>query len=325
MMLSRDVHLAVKDLNVVYLVREGSIKACSNVSFNLDEGAVTSLIGESGSGKSTIVEALTFTLPKNARMLGGNIIYRGIDLLKLSESERRKLKWREIAYIPQAAQNSLNPLLTIFDHFYETWKDHLEVIDRSEAFERASRLLEKVGLDSKFLNAYPHQLSGGMKQRVIIALSMVFQPKLLIMDEPVSALDTLNQSLIERLIYDLYKLYKLTIFFVTHDIQIAGELADRIMVMYAGHLIEIRGNEAFFESPLHPYSQGLVESMIVLSRISEGGKIVSAEPPSLLNPPLGCRFHPRCPYAMDICRKKEPPMIDVGQGEYVKCWLYAKR
>jgi len=317
--------LDVKNLNVVYLVREGSIKACTNASFNLEESTITALIGESGSGKSTIVEALTFTLPRNARILGGSIIYKGVDLMKLSDDERRKLKWREIAYVPQAAQNSLNPLLTIFEHFYETWRDSLGTADRNEVFENASKLLEMVGIDRRYLNAYPHQLSGGMKQRVIIALSMLFRPKILIMDEPVSALDTLNQTLIEKLIYDFYKIYRPAILFVTHDIQIAGELADKVMVMYAGHLIEIQKNEDFFETPLHPYSQGLVESMIVLSKSLKSGRVVLGEPPSLLNPPPGCRFHPRCPFAMDICRKEEPPMIEVSQGKYVKCWLYAKR
>jgi len=316
--------LSVKNLNVVYLVREGTIKACSNVSFDLDESTITALVGESGSGKSTIAEALTFTLPRNARVLGGSIVYKGVDLLKLSHNELRKLKWREIAYVPQAAQNSLNPLLTIFEHFYETWKDIAGSISREELFEHASKLLELVGIERRYLNAYPHQLSGGMKQRVIIALSMMFKPKILIMDEPVSALDTLNQTLIEKLIYDLYKLYKPTILFITHDIQVAGELADKVMVMYAGHIVEIQKNEGFFENPLHPYSQVFVDSMIALSKTMKRGKVVVGEPPSLLNPPPGCRFHPRCPFAMDICRKEEPPMIDVGNAK-VKCWLYAKK
>jgi len=314
--------LYVNNLDVVYLVREGTIKAASNVTFRVEPGRVTALIGESGSGKSTVVEAVTRTLPSNARVLGGSVLFKGVDLLKLGEEEFRAFRWREISYVPQAAQNSLNPLQTIFDHFVETYTDVAGPISRGELYEMAAELLESVGLDASVLRAYPHQLSGGMKQRVLIALSFLFKPGLVVMDEPVSALDVVHQSLILGLISDLHSKYGTSILLVTHDLPVAGELADKVAVMYAGHLVEIGGNEEFFEEPLHPYSKGLARSMIAFS--TEVGRVSSipGEPPSLLNPPPGCRFHPRCPHATDTCRGQEPPLLDVGGGRWVKCWLY---
>jgi len=317
--------VVVCDLNVVYLVREGSIKAASNVTLRVEPGSVTALVGESGSGKSTVVEAITRTLPSNARVLSGNVLFKGVDLLKLSEEEYRQFRWREISYVPQAAQNSLNPLQTIFEHFAETQADVAGSIPKSELYEMAGKLLESVGLDASVLRAYPHQLSGGMKQRILIALSFLFKPCLVVMDEPVSALDVVNQSLILGLIWDLHRKYGTSILLVTHDLPVAGELADGIAVMYAGHLVEMGGNKEFFEEPLHPYSKGLARSMIAFSTELSRVSSIPGEPPSLLNPPPGCRFHPRCPHAMDICREREPPLLEAGGGRWVKCWLYGGR
>lgn len=312
----------VRGLNAVYLVREGTIKAASNVTLRVEPGSVTALVGESGSGKSTVVEAITRTLPSNAKVLGGSVLFKGVDLLKLSEEEYRQFRWREISYVPQAAQNSLNPLQTVFEHFADTYADVAGSIHRSELYEMAAKLLESVGLDAGVLRAYPHQLSGGMKQRILIALSFLFKPSLVVMDEPVTALDVVNQSLVLGLISDLHRRYGTSILLVTHDLPVAGELADRIAVMYAGHLIEMGSNEEFFEEPLHPYSKGLVRSMIAFSTELSGVRSIPGEPPSLLNPPKGCSFHPRCPRAMDICREQEPPLLEVGGGRWVKCWLY---
>ncbi|MEM1522366.1 MAG: ABC transporter ATP-binding protein [Thermofilaceae archaeon] len=315
--------LEVKKLSVVYLVREGSIKAASDISFSVKEASITAIVGESGSGKSTIIEAITKTLPLNARVLEGEVRYRGIDLLTLTDEEYRKLRWREIAYVPQAAQSSLNPLQTVFEHFFETWADVIGFIQKEEMRVKASELLENVGLSRGVLDAYPHQLSGGMKQRVLIALSFLMNPKLLIMDEPVSALDVVNQSQILSLILELYRRYHPTILLITHDLPVAGELADTIAVMYAGHMVEFSSNKEFFEDPLHPYSKGLVRSMITFSIDMGLVSSIPGEPPSLLTPPSGCRFHPRCAHAMDICRKDVPPRIEISPGRWVRCWLYA--
>ncbi|MEM0345429.1 MAG: ABC transporter ATP-binding protein [Thermofilaceae archaeon] len=315
--------LEVKKLSVVYLVREGSIKAASDISFSVKEASITAIVGESGSGKSTIIEAITKTLPLNARVLEGEVRYRGINLLTLTDEEYRKLRWREIAYVPQAAQSSLNPLQTVFEHFFETWTDVIGFIQKEEMRVKAGELLENVGLSRGVLDAYPHQLSGGMKQRVLIALSFLMNPKLLIMDEPVSALDVVNQSQILSLILELYRRYHPTILLITHDLPVAGELADTIAVMYAGHMVEFSSNKEFFEDPLHPYSKGLVRSMITFSIDMGLVSSIPGEPPSLLTPPSGCRFHPRCAHAMDICRKDVPPRIEISPGRWVRCWLYA--
>lgn len=316
--------LQVEDLNAVYLVREGTIKASVDINFEVPKGSVMAIVGESASGKSTILEAITRTLPPNGRILSGKAIYNGkIDLLKLDNSKLRELRWKEIAIVAQAVQNALNPTISVFEHFVDTVEDHNVNWSKEEIRERASKLLELVGLDApRVLRSYPHELSGGMRQRVLIALSLLFEPNLLILDEPTSALDVLTQARIINVLKDVHKKTGITVIFVTHDLPVAAELANYMGVVYGGNMVEKGETGTIVKRPYHPYTQALIDSL--LSTVGEVEKIkpIPGEPPSLLNPPSGCIFHPRCPYATEICKKEKPPRIEVKPGHFVKCWLY---
>jgi len=317
------VILSINNLRAVYLVREGTIKACDGVSFDIEENTVYAIVGESASGKSTIIEAMTLTLPPNSKILEGEVIYNGRDLLKLSENELRKIRWSEIALVPQAAQQSLNPTMRIIDHFFDTVYAHHKNWQNNEIVKKAEELIALVRLDPKnVLYSFPHQLSGGMKQRVLIALSLVFKPKILILDEPTSALDVLTQAYIIQLLKDLKKQLKLTLIFVTHDIAVAAELSDRISVVYAGNIVESGPTRDVLKDPKHPYTQGLVNSIMSLISDPEKIKGIPGDPPSLLDPPSGCRFHPRCTYVREECKKEKPPMYSLNSNRKVACYLY---
>jgi peptide/nickel transport system ATP-binding protein len=315
--------LSVNNLRAVYLVREGTIKACDGVSFDVEENTVYAIVGESASGKSTIIEAMTLTLPPNSKILEGEVIYQGKNLLKLPENELRKIRWTEIALVPQAAQQSLNPTMKIIDHFFDTVNAHDSNWKSDEIIKKIEELISLVRLDPKnVLYSFPHQLSGGMKQRVLIALSLIFSPKILILDEPTSALDVLTQAHIIQLLKNLKKELNLTLIFVTHDIAVAAELSDRISVVYAGNIVENGPTRDVLKNPKHPYTQGLVNSIMSLISDPEKIKGIPGDPPSLLNPPSGCRFHPRCPYIMEECKKEKPPMYFLNNNRNVACYLY---
>ncbi|NJE26141.1 ABC transporter ATP-binding protein [Thermococcus sp. MV5] len=316
--------LKVEDLNAVYMVREGTIKAAIDINFEIPEGSVMAIVGESASGKSTILEAITRTLPPNGRILSGKAIYKeGIDLLKLDKDKLRELRWKEIAIVAQAVQNALNPTISVFEHFVDTVEDHNVKWSKEEIQERANKLLELVGLNAqRVLKSYPHELSGGMRQRVLIALSLLFEPNLLILDEPTSALDVLTQARIINVLKDVHRKTGISVIFVTHDLPVAAELANYMGVVYGGNMIEKGDMNTIVKSPYHPYTQALIDSL--LSTVGEIEKIkpIPGEPPSLLNPPSGCVFHPRCPYATERCKREKPPRVEVKPGHFVKCWLY---
>lgn len=317
--------IKVENLKAVYLVREGTIKAADGISFDVEENSVTAIVGESASGKSTIIEAMTRTLPLNGRLLEGRVLYREKDLLALNKEELRRIKWKKIALVPQAAQQSLNPTMRVIDHFRDTVEAHGISWNRQELIKQASEKLRMVRLNPEaVLYAYPLQLSGGMKQRVLIALALLLEPEVLILDEPTSALDVLTQSYIIQLLKELKKSLKITLIFVTHDIAVAAELADRIAVIYAGNIVEYNWVFGIFENPLHPYTKGLLGSIMAVNADMSQIRPIPGDPPSLLNPPSGCRFHPRCEYAMDICRQEKPPMIAVEGGAHVACHLYGR-
>ncbi len=317
-----EVILSVNNLKAVYLVREGTIKACDGVCFDVEENTVSAIVGESASGKSTIIEAMTLTLPPNSKILEGEVIYKGKNLLNLSEHELRKIRWSEIALVPQSAQQSLNPTIKIIDHFFDTiyahnnWKNN-------EIIKKAEELISLVRLDPKnILYSFPHQLSGGMKQRVLIALSLIFNPKILILDEPTSALDVLTQAHIIQLLKNLKKEFNLTLIFVTHDIAVAAELSDKIFVVYAGNIVESGPTREVLKDPKHPYTQGLVNSIMSLTSDLEKIKGIPGDPPSLLDPPSGCRFYPRCPHVMEECKREKPKNYFINENRRVACHLY---
>ncbi len=305
--------LDVKDLSVSYRVKKGVLRAVDRVSFKLERGKTLALIGESGSGKSTTALALMRVLPRNTAKVEGSIIFDGVDLLKLDEERfRRDYRWKRISMVFQAAMNVLNPVMSVKDHFVELLRLHGLY---PNGMGRVVELLKGVGLSPSVLERYPHELSGGMKQRVVIALALLLDPELIILDEPTSALDVITQANIMRLLRGIRDNGKKSMIFITHDIALAGEIADEIAVMYAGQIVEIGPINEVLTKPRHPYTQGLINS---IPRI-KGGNVrpIGGEPPNPLDPPAGCRFHPRCPFAKEICKREEPPFVDG-----VKCWLY---
>ena len=323
--MSKSSLLEIKELVVEYAVREGRLRVVDRASLEVPEGIIMGLVGESGCGKSSLIDAIMGTLPPNGYITQGQILFKGKDLLKMSKNELRKIRWEKIAMVFQAAQNSLNPVLKISEHFIETVKAHNGNLSNKDVLRKASELLEMVKLEPQtVLNSYPHELSGGMKQRVIIALSLILDPELLILDEPTSALDTFTQSAILDMLKEIYRNKRISMFIVTHDLPIVAEIAHKSAVMYAGKIVEIADVRTLFYNPSHPYTKALIEAIPSIVGDLSNRKPIPGNPPSLLSPPSGCRFHPRCPYVMEICKEKEPPFFEVDDKDKVACWLYSK-
>ncbi|SES68522.1 ABC transporter ATP-binding protein [Anaerobranca gottschalkii] len=315
--------IKVEDLQALYLVKEGTIKAADGISFSILENTVTAIVGESASGKSTIIEGITKTLPPNGRIISGKVYYNDLEILTLKDEKLRQIRWKEIALVPQASQQSLNPTMKIIDHFKDTIEAHDIKWDKRKLIEKASEKLEMVRLNPEsILFSYPMQLSGGMKQRVLIALSLILEPKVLILDEPTSALDVLTQAYIINLLKELKRKLNITLIFITHDIAVAAELADNVAVVYAGNLVEYNSTNKIFNNPLHPYTKGLINSIMAINKDMSKIKSIPGNSPSLLNPPSGCRFHPRCVYSIEHCKKEKPLLHNLKDGSQVACHLY---
>ena len=316
--------LEVKNLSVYYYTLSGVVRGAENVSFSVKEGEWITFVGESGSGKSTVAHAVMNIVPSPGRIISGEVILKGKNLLEMDREELRQIRGKEISMVFQDPMTSLDPLRKVGDQIIEAMTVH--GVPEDEARERAKELLEKVNLPADRLDYYPHQLSGGQRQRISIAMAMAFKPKLLIADEPTTALDVIVQDAIMDLI-DEMKAEGTSIYFVTHDISLAAERSDRIAVMYAGKLVEIGATEQIIENPLHPYTRGLVESVPDLWKESEV-RAIPGYPPDLRNPPSGCRFHPRCAVFREkgelkgLCDVKEPKLIEVEPGHLVACHLY---
>ncbi|MEM1805237.1 MAG: ABC transporter ATP-binding protein [Ignisphaera sp.] len=316
--------LEVKNLKLYYRTLAGIVRAVDEVSFTLRERETLAIIGESGCGKTSLSRALIRFLPRNVYEFSGSIRLDGIEVMKLSDAEfDKQIRWKKIAYVTQAAINSLNPVIKVVDHLIEPLVLHTNM-SKNEAIERAREVIKKVGIAEDFLWRYPFELSGGMRQRVVIALSIITNPRVVILDEPTSALDVMTQANIMNLLKELKNTENLSFIFITHDIAVSSELSDKVAVMYAGQIVELGSAEKMYTDPLHPYSRGLLDSV---PRIHTDKQVVfiPGTPPSLINPPSGCRFYPRCPQAMPICEKTPPPVIATGPEDYVRCWLYAEK
>jgi peptide/nickel transport system ATP-binding protein len=322
---AEDYLLEVSDLKVYYFTSRGVVKAVDNVGFSIRRGEILALAGESGCGKSTLGYALIRLVPPPGRIVSGSIKFNGVDVLRLSEEEfRKKIRWRGISMIFQGAMNSLNPVMKIGDQIAEIFRTHLD-LPKQEGIKRARELLKMVGLDPEKVNAYPHELSGGMKQRVVIAMALALNPPLIIADEPTTALDVVVQAQILNLLKSLQREKGISMIVISHDLSLLAEIADSIAVMYAGKIVEYGSSNIVYKNPQHPYTLGLIDSIPRLSGEKTELKGIPGEPPDLINPPPGCRFHPRCPFAMGICRKEEPPIVELKHGHRVACWLIAKR
>jgi len=314
--------LTVENLTVEYWARRGKVRAVDNVSFSLGKTETLGVVGESGSGKSTLGLSLIRLVPPPGRIVNGHVWLEGIDLLKLREDEMRNVRGRKISFIFQDPMTSLNPVKKIGEHFVELIRTHEPKISDEEALKRAEKLLEDVGIQPERINDYPHQLSGGMRQRVMIALAIVLNPSIVIADEPTTALDVIVQAKILDLLKDIQNKYAMTLILITHDLSIAMERCDKILVMYAGHMVEYAYIKDIYRNPQHPYTQGLLRSIPNIELAEQKLEAISGSPPDLLNLPKGCRFCPRCSSAMEICRKTEPKLIETEPGHFVRCFLY---
>ncbi len=313
--------LEIDDLQVQYITGRGPVRAVDHVSFAIRPGEVFGLAGESGSGKSTIAHALLRTLHPPALITGGRALFNGDDIFELDDEGIEHFRWSQISMVFQSAMNSLNPVMTIGDQITDVIQSHLKLTPK-EATDRAKQLLDLVGIDPKRIDDYPHQLSGGMRQRVVIAIALALNPPLMIMDEPTTALDVVVQKEIMRQIEQLKEKMGFSILFITHDLSLMVEFSDRIAVMYAGEIVELAPAHELFENPLHPYTQGLMNSFPALSGPKVKLSGIPGAPPDLITPPSGCRFHPRCSKRLAHCDKAVPHLREVTPGHFVACHLY---
>jgi len=314
--------LKIRNLRVYYRTKRGIVKALDNVSFDVYRGEILGVVGESGCGKSTLGLTIMRLLPPNAKIISGQILFNGVDLLKLSNEEMRKLRGSKISMIFQDPMTSFNPLMKIGDHVLEVFKYH-EFNDLEKAKEIAVKILQKMGLESGRFYDYPHQLSGGQRQRVMIATAIAMKPEVIIADEPTTALDVITQAQILKILRELRDEIGSSIILITHNLGVIAQIADRVVVMYAGKVVEVGNVDEIFSDPKHPYTQGLIRAVPKLS--PEGGQLqpIPGSVPDLINPPSGCRFHPRCPFASEICSKEEPPAVSLN-GRLVYCHLYKR-
>lgn len=311
--------LRVSDLKLYYRTTKGVVKAVDNISFDLKRGRTLAVVGESGCGKSSLSKAIIRLLPRNVHTYEGKVMLNGMDLMSLSEEDfRREVRWKKVSMVFQGALNALNPVLKVGHQVAEPLIIHYKMNEK-EALGKAREILVKLGLDETFADRYPFELSGGMKQRVVIAMALITNPDLIILDEPTSALDVITQANIMNMLKELKRNREQTFMFITHDISVASELADEVATMYAGQIVEVAPADTFYTESLHPYTQKLMRSVPTL-RGEKTLESIPGAPPNLIDPPSGCRFHPRCDKAMEICRKEEPPMFE--REHSVKCWLY---
>jgi peptide/nickel transport system ATP-binding protein len=317
--------LEVHDLKTHFFTQRGVVRAVDGVNLSLNEREALGVAGESGSGKSTLAFSIIRLVPPPGKIVGGKILFQGRDILELDEEAfRREIRWKNISMIFQGAMNSLNPMYTIGDQLAEIFVIHKNY-DKKEALEEAKKLLEVVGIDPNRVRSYPHELSGGMKQRVMIAMALALRPKVLIADEPTTALDVVVQAQIMNLLKRIKLEYGTSVILITHDLSLIAEIADRVAIMYAGKVVEQGLSEQVYENPAHPYTKALLGSIPRLHGELKELTFIPGAPPDLSNPPSGCRFHPRCPYAFELCKSEEPPIVEIEGGHFVSCWLYAKR
>ncbi|MEN2975258.1 MAG: ABC transporter ATP-binding protein [Candidatus Caldarchaeales archaeon] len=313
--------LEIQKLSVIYPTLNGPIKAVDSVNLAVREGEVLGLVGESGSGKSTLGLAILKLVPPPGKIVSGSVIYDGVDILSLSDELLQRIRGKEISMVFQDPSSSLNPLMRIKDHFIELFKNHEPTISKKEIEERSIKILERLGIPSERFDSYPHELSGGMRQRVYIGLAIALNPKVLIADEPTTALDVLIEAQILKLLNKLKHEMNLTMILITHNMGLVAENADRVAVMYAGKIIEVGSKEEVFSKPLHPYTEGLIRSAPNFMKRYRSISSIPGEPPDLASLPQGCVFNPRCPYRFEKCFKVHPPLIEVGD-RVVACYLY---
>jgi len=321
--------LSVENLSAYYKTEiygiSRTVRAVDGVSFELKPNEIYGVAGESSCGKTTLIKVISGNVKPPLKVNSGNVNYHfwshDVDILHTHQEElRQNVRWKEISYVMQGSMSVLNPVRKIIRTFEDIVETHQGIADKKKFFEQIREHVNRLGLPTEVLTSYPHQLSGGMRQRVAIAMATVFQPSLIIADEPTTALDVVVQRGVLQMIKDIQALSKNTVLLVTHDMAVHANVADRVMIMYAGRIAEEAPTEIIFNAPLHPYTQHLIHSLPMIGErsIKEG---LRGAPPNLANPPSGCRFHERCPYVMDICRTEVPELVTVQDGHRVACHL----
>jgi len=313
--------LRVRDLSVEYAMERGTVRAVDSVSFDLDPGEFIGVVGESGCGKSTLLFAIAQLLVPPAAVTGGSVVFRGQSMVGLTDRQLASVRWKDLSVVMQSALNALNPVKSIGAQFSDAMRAH-GVTSREQVADRSAEVLRMVGIDPVHLKSYPHQLSGGMRQRSMIAMALLLTPELVIMDEPTSALDVVAQRSLMVQIKELQEQLGFAVIFVTHDMSLVSHFSDRLMVMYAGRVDEFGPTRQVFDSPQHPYTIGLTEAFPSIRgpRVPLTG--IPGSPPNLASPPPGCRFAPRCPKVMTRCREESPELYPVN-GTLVRCFLHA--
>ena len=311
--------LNVVDLSLSYLTRQGPVRAVQSVSFELAAGQSLGLVGESGCGKTSIANCLMRLLPDNGRLTGGQVWLDGQDLLLLSEEQMRHFRWRRMAMVFQAAMNALDPVYRVGQQVVEAIEAHGVEETQAAARDRVARLFRMVGLDPQLMDRYPHEFSGGMRQRAVIAMALSCDPAIIIADEPTTALDVIVQDRILRELKGVQQELSMSMIYISHDIGVVAEVTDRIGVMYAGRLVEFGDTADVFRAPMHPYTAALLASFPSISGEKLALETLPGEPPNLANPPTGCPFHPRCAYAAEECRREFPPQAQRG-SQWAACW-----
>lgn len=324
--------LSVKNLRAYYRTEvygiSRTVQAVDGVSFDLHPNEIYGVAGESSCGKTTLIKVISGNIKPPLKALEGSVNYNfddyKVDMLQISHEElRQNIRWKEISYVMQGSMSVLNPVRKIIDTFRDIVDTHNHITDKGKFLEQTRAHVNRLGLPTDVLNAYPHQLSGGMRQRVAIALATVFQPALIIADEPTTALDVVVQRGVLQMIKDIQAMSNNTVLLVTHDMAVHANVADRVMIMYAGRIAEEAPTESIFNAPLHPYTQHLIHSLPMIGDRSTKASL-KGTPPNLANPPSGCRFHPRCPYVMDVCRTEVPNLVSVKERHRVACHLVNK-
>lgn len=323
-MSSKETLYSIQDLSVDFHTRLGTLGAVDNVSLDIRRGEVLGLVGESGCGKSTLGKALMRMVPEPGIVSATSMNFDGIDIINLPEAEMRELRGSRISMVFQDPMTSLNPVQKLVDHVTETIQVHQSYVSKEEARDRAADLVDRLGISSNRLDDYPHQLSGGMRQRAMIGLALALRADLVVADEATTSLDVIVEAQFLDLLKELRDEFDLTIVLITHNIGIVAELADRIAVMYAGRLVEIAEINNCFENPKHPYTEGLLNAVPNIKLADDELYKMGGSPPDLMNPPMGCRFHPRCPKVMDVCTKLDPSLNHIEPNWLVNCWLYQK-
>ena len=305
-----------------YWTRNGNLRAVDDVSFSVRKAETLGIVGESGSGKSTLGLSLIDLIPYPGKLTGGKIILNGKEVLKLPKDELRNLRGTEVCYVFQDPMTSLNPVKKIGAHFVELIRTHDAKVSEKDAMQQARKLLRDVGIQPDRVDDYPHQLSGGMRQRVMIALAIALNPSIVVADEPTTALDVIVQAKILDLLNTLRDTYGMALILITHDLSIVLQRSDNIIVMYAGQIVEYAPSEEVYAKPEHPYTQGLLKSIPNIEIADQKLEAIAGYPPHLLNLPGGCRFWPRCKFVFDRCRRENVPLLKTGKNRLVRCFLY---